>query len=212
MYVTRGFFHEGRFFNSQAKDWSYPTVSNCQHAGILQCSYWSHALLRLPLSIAWARQLSWSPSLPYPSTASTDGSSNRLQRGSPFCMHALSLRGGWFFVFPCIVAHQAPLSMEFSQQGYWSELPFPTPGDLPDPGNETIFPAGVKWILYHCSTKIHYKLRCNRRLLLLSSPSLHLSFHWNQACMIVWLVFLSTHSFPSPWSFIGNFLIKPLTF
>ena len=34
------------------------------------------------------------------------------------------------------VAHQAPLSMEFSRQVYWSGLPFPSPGDLPDPGIE----------------------------------------------------------------------------
>ena len=34
------------------------------------------------------------------------------------------------------VAHQAPLSMEFSRQEYWSGLPFPSPGDLPDPGIE----------------------------------------------------------------------------
>ena len=32
------------------------------------------------------------------------------------------------------VARQAPLSMEFFNQEYWSGLPFPTPGDLPDPG------------------------------------------------------------------------------
>ena len=35
---------------------------------------------------------------------------------------------------PWTVAHQAPLSMEFSRQGYWSGLPWPSPGDLPDPG------------------------------------------------------------------------------
>ena len=34
------------------------------------------------------------------------------------------------------VAHQAPLSMEFSRQEYRSGLPFPSPGDLPDPGIE----------------------------------------------------------------------------
>ena len=32
------------------------------------------------------------------------------------------------------IAYQAPLSMRFSRQGYWSGLPFPSPGDLPDPG------------------------------------------------------------------------------
>ena len=35
---------------------------------------------------------------------------------------------------PMTVAHQFPLSMEFSRQEYWSELPFPSPGDLPNPG------------------------------------------------------------------------------
>ena len=35
---------------------------------------------------------------------------------------------------PQIVAHQAPLSMGFSRQAYWSGLPFPSPGDLPYPG------------------------------------------------------------------------------
>ena len=35
---------------------------------------------------------------------------------------------------PWTVASQAPLSMEFSWQEYWSGLPCPSPGDLPDPG------------------------------------------------------------------------------
>ena len=39
------------------------------------------------------------------------------------------------------VAHQAPLSMGFSRQEYWSGLPFPSPGDLPDPGIEPRSPA-----------------------------------------------------------------------
>ena len=38
------------------------------------------------------------------------------------------------------IAHQAPLSMGFSRQEYWSGLPFPSPGDLPDPGIETRSP------------------------------------------------------------------------
>ena len=39
------------------------------------------------------------------------------------------------------VAHQAPLSMRFSRWEYWSELPFPSPGDLPDPGIEPMSPG-----------------------------------------------------------------------
>ena len=40
----------------------------------------------------------------------------------------------WLFAIPWTVAYQAPPSMEFSRQEYWSRLPFPFPGDLPDPG------------------------------------------------------------------------------
>ena len=39
-------------------------------------------------------------------------------------------------VSPWTVTHQAPLPMGFSRQKYWSELPFPSPGNLPDPGIE----------------------------------------------------------------------------
>jgi len=44
-------------------------------------------------------------------------------------------------VTPWTVAHQAPLSMEFSRQEYWSGLPFPPQGDLPDPGIEAVLPV-----------------------------------------------------------------------
>ena len=39
------------------------------------------------------------------------------------------------FATPWTVAYQAPPSMGFSRQGYWSGLPFPSPGNLPIPGN-----------------------------------------------------------------------------
>ena len=39
------------------------------------------------------------------------------------------------------VAHQAPPSMGFSKQEYWSGLPFPSPGEFPDPGIEPRSPA-----------------------------------------------------------------------
>ena len=45
------------------------------------------------------------------------------------------------FAIPWIVAHQAPLYMEFSKQEYWSGLPFPTPGDIPDPRIEPVYLA-----------------------------------------------------------------------
>ena len=45
------------------------------------------------------------------------------------------------FATPWTVTHQAPPSMEFSRQEYWSGLPFSSPGDLPDPGIEPESPA-----------------------------------------------------------------------
>ena len=38
------------------------------------------------------------------------------------------------FATPWTVAHKSPLFMEFFKQEYWGRLPFPLPGDLPDPG------------------------------------------------------------------------------
>ena len=43
---------------------------------------------------------------------------------------------------PWTVAYQAPPSMGFSRQEYWSGLPLPSPGDLPDPGIE---PGSLAW-------------------------------------------------------------------
>ena len=57
-----------------------------------------------------------------------------------------------FFVTSWTVAHQAPPSVEFSRQEYWSGLPFPFPGDLPDPGksslNDRLFTSFDHF--YHC--------------------------------------------------------------
>ena len=47
------------------------------------------------------------------------------------------------------VAHQVSLFMEFSRQGYWSGLPFPTPGDLPSPGIEPPSPTLAGRFFYH---------------------------------------------------------------
>ena len=51
-------------------------------------------------------------------------------------MHAQLLSGVHRFVTSWTVTHQAPLSMGFPRQEYWSGLLFPPPGNLPDPGNE----------------------------------------------------------------------------
>ena len=58
-----------------------------------------------------------------------------------FFLHAQSLSHIRLFVTPWTVALQAPLPMGFPRQEYWSGSPFPSPGDLPDPGIEPVSPA-----------------------------------------------------------------------
>ena len=55
--------------------------------------------------------------------------------------HACMFRHIRLFVTPWTVAQQAPLSMGFFRQEYWTGLPFPSPGDLPDPGIEPVSPG-----------------------------------------------------------------------
>ena len=68
-------------------------------------------------------------------------------------------------VIPWTVAHQT-LSVEFSRQEYWSELPFPSPGDVPDPGIKPTAPAAApaaslqyRQIIYHKNIGPCYKMQ-----------------------------------------------------
>ena len=53
-----------------------------------------------------------------------------------------------YFVTPWTIAHQAPLSMGFSRQKYWSGLPCPSPADLPDPGSQSCISCIGRQILF----------------------------------------------------------------
>ena len=64
---------------------------------------------------------------------------------------------------PWTVAHQTPLSMEFSRQEYWSGLPFPSPGDLPNCGDQTHFSyvsCTGRRILYHWHYTHVFTIHC----------------------------------------------------
>ena len=82
------------------------------------------------------------------------------------------------------IAHQAPLSMRFPRQKYWSALPFPTPGDLPDPGIEPISPNVScigRCILYHWATwEAHVLDYSGGGLVAKSCPTL--AIPWPVAC------------------------------
>ena len=85
-------------------------------------------------------------SIPGPWTAHTTTESSHAATRS---LHAPAKNGeGGLVAKSCLtlmtpwtVAYQAPLSMGFSRQEYWSGLPFPSPGDLPNPGLEPGSPA-----------------------------------------------------------------------
>ena len=69
-----------------------------------------------------------------------------FQKGNVFVLALLwsevkSLSRVWLFVAPWTLAYEAPLPMGFYRQEYWSGLPFPSPGHLPDPGIEHWSPA-----------------------------------------------------------------------
>ena len=85
-------------------------------------------------------------------------------------------------VTPQTIAHQAPLSMRFHKQEYWSGLPFPSAENLPDPGIE---PSLLHWQadslpLYH---------RC---LILLNKEKDNLSHNFKNSCL--WMVFAGHQS------------------
>ena len=61
----------------------------------------------------------------------------------------------WLFATLWTAARQAPLSVEFSGQEYWSGLPFPSPGDLPDPGTKPGSPV-LQADSYHLSHHLYH--------------------------------------------------------
>ena len=72
------------------------------------------------------------------------------------------------FVTALTVGHQAPLSMEFSRQEYWSGLPFSTPRDLPNPGIEPTYLASPAFATVPLRHYIYLKCHFETHLFLLS--------------------------------------------
>ena len=76
-------------------------------------------------------ELNWTESLPKPMISTNVMTSIEVKLISRV----------WLFVTPWTLSYQAPLSMGFLRQEYWSGLLFPSPGDLPNPGIEPWSPA-----------------------------------------------------------------------
>ena len=105
---------------------------------------------------------------------------------------------------PWTVASQASLSMEFSWPKYWSQLPFPTPGEFSQPGNQTCsFPVSCtgRRILYHRVTwKAHCQQYCNAYLKIAKTVDLKSTHHEkknNCVVMVVMQIYIYTHTYVS---------------
>ena len=72
-------------------------------------------------------------------------------------MHAQSLSVVQLFATLWTVPCQTPLSMEFSRKEYWSGLPFPSPGDFPDPGMKLVFAVPPELAGIFFTTEAHGK-------------------------------------------------------
>ena len=102
------------------------------------------AARQVPLSLGFSQQEYWS-GLPFPSPG--DLPDPEIESG---LLVSPALAGGFFITIPpgkpnfspWTAAHQAPLSLGFSRQEYWSGEPFSSPGDLPNPG---IKPGSPVW-------------------------------------------------------------------
>ena len=101
------------------------------------------------------------------------------------CMHSQLLSHVQLFATPWIVAHQAPMSMEFFKQEYWSELPFPSSGDHSIQGsNLHLSPASPSWVggIFFLTTvlprKPHQKISTLVELVKLVKHLLNFSFFY----------------------------------
>ena len=94
---------------------------------------------------------------------------------------------------PWTVAHQAPLSTGFPRQENWSRLPFPSPGDLPEPGIEPVSPAVAGRFFTPESPRLPFNYE---PLHIEEGLSTWLTFHWCSLAPSLWTADqenLSTH-------------------
>ena len=134
------------------------------------------------------------------------------------CVHAKSLQLCLTLGNPMnCIAHQAALSMGFSRQQYWSGLPCPRPGDLPDPGMEPVTPALAGRFFTSSATgeaqcELYTSINPNNNLL--PEFLIHLFWHLglkNNRSLVILMCTLSTSSFNFPDPSTLETFIQPTT-
>ena len=103
-----------------------------------------------------------------------------------YCIPAQSLSCVWLSVTPWAVAHQAPLSMGFSRQEYWSGLPCPSLENLPHSGIEPTSPASPSLAHGFFTTSVTWEALYNRRL---SDFSGWRSYYYSQLYILKWFLY-----------------------
>ena len=128
---------------------------------------------------------------------------SELQEMSRNWLRAQSLCPVWLFETPWIVSCQAPLSMVFSRQEYWSGLPFPSPGHLHDPRMEPGSPALAGIFLFffnHWTTwsrnYLGWKLACVKAM----KDERAWSVEWTEGYLGSWTVYLIYGALQAVWS------------
>ena len=105
----------------------------------------------------------------------------------------------WPFLTPWTVAHQVPLSMGFSRQEYWSGLPFPPPGDLPNPALAGSFLTTstprkpiLNTVMYVCQSQSPNPSHIPHFPLGIHKCSLHLCLYFCFANKLICTIFLDS--------------------
>ena len=129
-------------FSSEADDFCNETPCNILSVVFMQGLFWKTNTNKI-LFLGFRRAYKLSLEVPILFSKSILISTRDVMRPylalgmcrSPFPLYVLGSRV-WLFCDTMNYSHQAPLSMKFSRQEYWSGLPCPLPGDLPNPGIE----------------------------------------------------------------------------
>ena len=124
----------------------------------------------------------------------TNRLSHSLGHINPLCVRAQLLSHVWLFATPWTVATQAPLSMGFSRQEYWSGLPFPHPGDLPEYITSVLVWSGC----YNQNHMLHDLINRDLPLVVLEAENPSSTF-WPIRFLLVYL--LAYHQPLSCWVF-----------
>ena len=137
--------HECPLWSSKVRDYS-----GTYTVKLLPCTTPSHQEYRLPVTCNPREPITFDLDIRFQQVCLTECFSRVYMCVCVCVCVCVLLSHVRLFATPWAVARQPPLSMGFSRQGYWSELPFPSPEDLPDPGIKPWSPS-LRADSYHLS-------------------------------------------------------------